>query len=91
VSFISPRITTGLDSLSLADVVVFHAGTTQSGDSLVTSGGRVLAVTAYGLTVQDALDAAYLGVNAISFEGKTFRRDIGHRYVHTLSSITLTK
>ena len=60
-------------------MVVFHAGTAKSGDTIVTSGGRVLAVTAYAPTVQEALDAAYVGVGAISFEGKTFRRDIGHR------------
>ncbi|KAF8898949.1 bifunctional purine ADE1 [Infundibulicybe gibba] len=61
------------------DVVIFHAGTNKSGDDIVTSGGRVLAVTAYASTLQEALDAAYKGVDNISFEGKTFRRDIGHR------------
>ncbi|KAJ8083771.1 Bifunctional purine biosynthetic protein ADE5,7 [Marasmius tenuissimus] len=61
------------------NVVVFHAGTAKSNDTLVTSGGRVLAVSAYAPTLQEALDAAYKGVDKVSFEGKTFRRDIGHR------------
>ncbi|KAG5221059.1 Bifunctional purine biosynthetic protein [Salix suchowensis] len=60
------------------DVVVFHAGTTIAGDKLVTSGGRVIAVSAYSPTLQGALDAAYAGVEAVSFEGKTYRRDIAH-------------
>lgn len=62
-------------------MVFFHAGTTKSGDNIVTSGGRVLSVTAYAHTIQEALDAAYAGVDAVSFEGKTYRRDIGSRYV----------
>ena len=65
------------------DVVVFHAGTSKDGDNICTSGGRVLAVTAYGSTIPEALELAYAGVEAISFEGKTFRRDIGYRYVST--------
>lgn len=65
--------------LHCSDVVVFHAGTTIAGDKLVTSGGRVIAVSAYSPTLQGALDAAYAGVEAVSFEGKTYRRDIAHR------------
>ncbi|KAG6817721.1 hypothetical protein H0H87_004512 [Tephrocybe sp. NHM501043] len=62
-----------------SNVVVFHAGTTKSGNDIVTSGGRVLAVTAYAPSIQEALDAAYAGVDTVSFDGKTYRRDIGHR------------
>lgn len=62
-------------------MVVFHAGTTKLGSDTVTSGGRVLAVTAYAPTIEDALKAAYVGVDAVSFEGKTYRKDIGHRCV----------
>lgn len=61
------------------DVVVFHAGTALSGKDVVTSGGRVLAVSAYALTLREALDKAYAAVERISFEGKTYRKDIGHR------------
>ncbi|KAF6766599.1 bifunctional purine ADE1 [Ephemerocybe angulata] len=62
-----------------SDVVVFHAGTKLSNGELVTAGGRVLAVTAYGADLQQALAAAYGAIDNISFEGKTFRRDIAHR------------
>jgi len=67
--------------ITLQDVVVFHAGTKRRGDDVVTDGGRVLAVTAYAPVLQEALDAAYEGVNKITFDGKTYRRDIAHRYV----------
>ena len=60
-------------------VTVFHAGTARDGDRVVTSGGRVLGVTGFGADLQAALDRAYAGVEAISFEGMQFRRDIGQR------------
>lgn len=65
---------------------VFHAGTQESNGDLVTAGGRVLAVSAFGATLEEALKHAYEGVAAIQFEGKTFRRDIAHRYAPSLSS-----
>ncbi|ESK98093.1 phosphoribosylformylglycinamidine cyclo-ligase [Moniliophthora roreri MCA 2997] len=65
------------------NVVVFHAGTSQSGNQVVTSGGRVIAVTAYAPTLQEALDAVYKGVDCIYFEGKTYRHDIAHRALKT--------
>lgn len=61
------------------DVVVFHAGTAQFGDDIVSVGGRVLAVTAHATVLQEALDLVYKGVEQVKFEGKTFRRDIAHR------------
>ncbi|CAE6487114.1 unnamed protein product [Rhizoctonia solani] len=61
------------------NTVIFHAGTSTKDSQVVTSGGRVIAVAAYGETLRDALDRAYKGVDAVSFEGKTFRRDIAHR------------
>ena len=69
------------------DVIVFHAGTSTSNGEILTSGGRVLVVTAYALTLQEAVDAAYAGVDKVSFEGKTYRRDIAHRcaYIPALS------
>jgi len=47
----------------------------------VTSGGRVLVVSAYAETLKEALDLAYLGVQKVNFEGMVYRRDIGHRFV----------
>ena len=60
-------------------MVIFHAGTKKANGDIVTSGGRVLAVTAYGDTLEQAVSAAYAGVDSVSFEGKTYRRDIAHR------------
>lgn len=62
-------------------MVPFHAGTSAVNGKIVTSGGRVLVVSAYAPTLQGALDAAYAGVEKIDFEGKVFRRDIAHRCV----------
>lgn len=62
-------------------MVVFHAGTAKTGNNVVTSGGRVLVATAYAQTLEEAVKAAYTGVDSVIFEGKTYRRDIGHRWV----------
>ncbi|HEX9953522.1 MAG TPA: phosphoribosylamine--glycine ligase [Rubricoccaceae bacterium] len=59
---------------------VFHAGTARDADGrLVTAGGRVLGLTGTGATLRDALAAAYRAADAVAFDGKTLRRDIGHR------------
>ena len=60
-----------------SEVVVFHAGTTQIEESLVTHGGRVLSVSATGTTLQDALTTAYKAVEEVEFSGKKYRKDIG--------------
>lgn len=62
-----------------ATTVVFHAGTRKEGDGWITSGGRVLAVSARGCDLKEALDRAYRGVSTIKFEGAIWRGDIGHR------------
>lgn len=64
-----------------ADVMVFHAGTTEQDGKLLTSGGRVLCVTALGESVRTAQQLAHDTLTPIHFEGKQFRRDIGHRAV----------
>lgn len=70
----------GLDALEKAkDVYVFHAGTKIADGKTVTSGGRVLNVTALGSDIRDAIDRCYNAVNLIEFEGMHFRRDIGYR------------
>ena len=56
--------------------MVFHAGTKQQDDAVVTSGGRVLAVTALGESLREAVDSAYAGVASISFDGAQYRTDI---------------
>jgi phosphoribosylamine--glycine ligase len=60
---------------------VFHAGTALAEGKPVTSGGRVLCVTALGETVRQAQRTAYAGVERIHFAGMQFRKDIGHRAV----------
>ena len=63
------------------DAMVFHAATAAQGTDIVTSGGRVLCVTALGDTVRQAQAHAYELVDAIHFDGAQVRRDIGHRGV----------
>ena len=63
------------------DVMVFHAGTTREGDETVTSGGRVLCVTALGSTVKAAQQRAYEVAHGIAFDGAQYRRDIGYRAI----------
>jgi phosphoribosylamine--glycine ligase len=60
-------------------VQVFHSGTSRLGSQIVTSGGRVLGVTAAGDSLQQALARAYQAMAEIQFEGIYYRRDIGHR------------
>jgi phosphoribosylamine--glycine ligase len=62
------------------DVQIFHAGTTRSKDGkILTSGGRVLGVTASAATLPMAVSRAYQAVERIHFEGAQFRRDIAAR------------
>jgi len=62
----------------LDDVQIFHAGTSLQDGRLVTAGGRVLSVAAYGVTLQEAVSRAYEASSRISFEGIHYRRDIAH-------------
>jgi len=72
---------TGIDAAQELDgVTVYHAGTALGEDGVLrTSGGRVINVTALGASFQEARERAYAGCDAICFEGKTLRRDIGER------------
>ena len=78
---------TGLDAVAkMPEVQVFHSGTAFSGGKVLTSGGRVLGVTAAAPTLTEALDKAYEAVGKIQFEGMYFRRDIGHRALKKTAS-----
>lgn len=67
---------TGLDAVN--DSIVFHAGTAANkGDTVVTNGGRVLAISSYGDNKEEALAKSFANATKIKFEGKYFRKDIG--------------
>ena len=71
----------GLDANGQAEgVTVYHAGTKLEDGKFLTNGGRVLGVTALGDTLEQALSRAYAGVEAISFEGAMYRKDIGRTH-----------
>ena len=69
------KVISGLSEIS--DSIVFHAGTKASGDEVLTSGGRVLAITSYGQNKQEALEQSYKNASQVGFEGVYYRKDIG--------------
>ena len=75
----------GLDSIQDEDTVVFHAGSKNDGGVLVTSGGRVLGVTALEANLEKARAKAYEAVEKIEFEHMFFRRDIGTKTLKAAS------
>ena len=77
---------TGLqEARKLDDVMVFHAGTRQQNGEIVTSGGRVLGVTALGRTIAEAKAKAYQAIDKIHFDGVYFRRDIADKAIKAKS------
>lgn len=70
---------TGLDTAAATGAMIFHAGTQQQDEQILTNGGRVLGVTAVGATFEQAIAQAYRAVDLISFEKMYYRRDIGFR------------
>ena len=78
VKYEKGKVITGLDENGqLPGVTVYHAGTSEKDGCLVTSGGRVLGVTALASTLDEALQKAYEAVEKIHFDGAHYRRDIG--------------
>ena len=71
---------TGVEKVS--ESILFHAGTAMKDGRLVTSGGRVMAVTSTGSTMQEALDKSYRSVREISFCAMNYRKDIGSDLKH---------
>jgi phosphoribosylamine--glycine ligase len=76
------KVIEGLDEAAkLKDVMVFHAGTAKKNDKIVTSGGRVLGITALGETIAEAKARAYEAVSLINFEGAYYRKDIADKAI----------
>ncbi|HEY7211709.1 MAG TPA: phosphoribosylamine--glycine ligase [Bryobacteraceae bacterium] len=69
----------GIEEAELTGATVFHAGTKQIGERLVTNGGRVLGITSSGENLKDAIEAAYQAVRKIHFDGMQYRTDIGRK------------
>jgi phosphoribosylamine--glycine ligase len=70
------KIITGLDEITDSEIFVFHAGTKKVDNQIYTNGGRVLAVTSVGNTIDEARKKAYENLSKINFEGIYFRTDI---------------
>jgi phosphoribosylamine--glycine ligase len=70
---------TGIEAAEKLGATVFHAGTAEKDGKLVTAGGRVLSVCAKGATLDEARATAYAACEAIRFDGKHYRSDIGKR------------
>jgi phosphoribosylamine--glycine ligase len=74
-NYIKGKSIYGLENIK--DSVVFHAGTKKVADDIVTSGGRVLAVSSWGSTMREALDTSYRNTGLLNFEESYYRTDIG--------------
>ncbi len=61
----------------ITDSIVFHAGTKYIGNEIITNGGRVIAITSLGNSIEEALKKSYKNAEIIDFEGKNYRNDIG--------------
>jgi phosphoribosylamine--glycine ligase len=73
----SPQVNGAISKIpNIADTKIFHAGTTQSGDSLLSSGGRVMTVTGIGSDLTQARDRAYRAISQIELSGSFYRSDI---------------
>ena len=66
---------TGLENIK--DSIPFHAGSVKSNGEIITSGGRVMAITSYGNTYQEAIERCYKNISKLKFEKMCYRKDIG--------------
>jgi phosphoribosylamine--glycine ligase len=66
--------------INVDETIIFHAGTRQTDKGIVTNGGRVLAVTSYGNTINDAVNKSKFALQQIHFDGMYYRRDIGYEF-----------
>ncbi len=87
-SYEKGKIITGLDTIDQdAEHIIFHAGTASNDGKIVTSGGRVLGITARAADLPTALNEVYTMINAISFDGAYFRKDIAYKALQRESHV----
>jgi phosphoribosylamine---glycine ligase len=70
----------GLDNANVNDCMLFHCGTATDNNTIVTNGGRVLASTAFGTTIAEAVELANYALEQVNFEGMYYRSDIGYEF-----------
>ncbi|MEK7581882.1 MAG: phosphoribosylamine--glycine ligase [Patescibacteria group bacterium] len=75
------KVINGLNSIENKNIKIFHAGTKLKGDEVITSGGRVLGVTATTSSLKEALAKSYKAIKSVSFEGIKYRKDIGAKSI----------
>jgi phosphoribosylamine--glycine ligase len=74
-SYKKGKVIEGLENVE--NSIVFHAGTRQEADKVLTNGGRVMAITSFGRTIEDALGKSFDNAEKVQFDGKYYRKDIG--------------
>lgn len=78
-SYETGKVINGLETVTKNEGLVFHAGTKRRDGKIITSGGRVLNVTALGDNIREAIENVYRLVEKVNYENKYFRHDIGWR------------
>ncbi|MEY3562996.1 MAG: hypothetical protein RLZZ294_1002 [Bacteroidota bacterium] len=79
-AFEKGKVITGLGTSFSDFTLIFHAGVKQSGEQLLTNGGRVLAVTSYGNDISSAVERSIAAIQHIQYDRKYFRSDIGYEF-----------
>ncbi len=78
-SYPKGKVMKGFDKVN--NSLLFHAGTANKDNEIVTNGGRVIAITSYGDTIKEALARSYQNAALIEYEGKYYRKDIGYEFI----------
>lgn len=73
--YVNGKVISGIETVT--DSIVFHAGTKQDNDTIITNGGRVLAVTSLGDNFEDAIKKSYQNIEKLHFDTMYYRKDIG--------------
>ena len=72
---------TGLEQVK--ESIAFHAGTKQEGNKVLTNGGRLIAITSFGNTIQEAVNKSFSNAEKITYTNKYYRKDIGKDLINT--------